>query len=148
MLKVVLWLSSVFLFVVKKLSGANITISGAPLPDGPVLFLANHFTRFETLAIAYVLFSKHNRIARSLADDTVFVGWLGEYLRFAGSVSTKNEARDCIIVDDFLSGDADWIIYPEGHMVKNKQITFDNGEFASIRRCVRGRCIRVPLRWH
>jgi esterase/lipase/1-acyl-sn-glycerol-3-phosphate acyltransferase len=129
MLKVVLWLSSVFLFIIKKLSGANITISGDPLPDGPVLFLANHFTRFETLAIPYVLFSKHNRIARSLADDTVFVGWLGEYLRLAGSVSTKNEARDCIIVDDFLSGNADWIIYPEGHMVKNKQITFDNGEF-------------------
>ena len=129
MLKAVLFLSSLFLYVIKKLSGANITLSGAPLPEGPVLFLANHFTRFETFVVPYVLYSKCKRIARSLADDTVFVGWLGEYMRLAGSVSTKNKARDCIIVDDFLSGRADWIIYPEGHMVKNKQITFDNGEF-------------------
>lgn len=129
MLRVILWLSSVFLFFIKNLSGANITISGAPLPKGPLLFLANHFTRFETLVVPYILLSKHGRVARSLADDTIFVGWFGDYLRLVGSVSTKNKARDCIIVDDFLSGDADWIIYPEGHMVKNKRITFDDGQF-------------------
>ncbi|MBW1749938.1 MAG: alpha/beta fold hydrolase [Deltaproteobacteria bacterium] len=129
MLKLVLCISSVFLFIIKKLSGANFTTSGEEVPDAPVLFLANHFTRFETFIVPYLLFNKRKRIARSLADDTVFVGWLGEYLRLAGSVSTKNKARDCIITDDFLSGKADWIIYPEGHMVKNKQITFDNGEF-------------------
>ncbi len=129
MLRIILWFSSVFLFIIKKLSGANITISGDPLPDGPLLFLANHFTRFETFVVPYVLFNSYKRIARSLADDTFFVGWLGEYLRLAGSISTKNKAKNCIIVGDFLTGRADWIIYPEGHMVKNKRITFDNGEF-------------------
>ncbi len=129
MLRVILWLSSVFLFIIKKLSGANITISGEPLPAGPVLFLANHFTRFETFVVPYIMFSRHKRIARSLADDTFFVGWLGEYLRLAGSISTKNTAKNCIIVGDFLTGHADWIIYPEGHMVKNKRISFDKGEF-------------------
>ncbi len=129
MIKVVLWISSLFIAIIKKLSGANITVSGEDLPDAPVLFLANHFTRFETFVVPYLLFSKHKRIARSLADDTVFVGWLGEYMRLAGSISNKNEARDCIITDDFLSGKADWIIYPEGHMVKNKEISFDDGEF-------------------
>ncbi len=129
MLKLALCISSVFLFIIKKLSGANFTTSGEALPDGPILFLANHFTRFETFVVPYLLFNKRKRIARSLADDTVFVGWLGEYLRLVGSVSTKHKARDCIIVDDFLSGDADWIIYPEGHMVKNKQIRFNKGEF-------------------
>ena len=129
MLKLVLFISSMFLYIIKKFSGANFTISGEILPDAPVLFLANHFTRFETFVVPYLLFNKRKRIARSLADDAVFVGLLGEYMRLAGSISTKNKARDCIIVDDFLSGKADWIIYPEGHMVKNKQITFDNGEF-------------------
>ena len=75
------------------------------------------------------MFSRYKRIARSLADDTFFVGWLGEYLRLAGSISTKNTAKNCIIVGDFLTGRADWIIYPEGHMVKNKRISFDKGEF-------------------
>jgi esterase/lipase/1-acyl-sn-glycerol-3-phosphate acyltransferase len=129
MLKLVLYISSMFIFIIKKLSGANFTTSDEELPDGPILFLANHFTRFETFAVTYLLFNKRRRIARSLADDTVFVGWLGGYMRLAGSISTKNKARDCIIADDFLSGKADWIVYPEGHMVKNKQITFDNGEF-------------------
>lgn len=136
MLKLVLWVSSVFLFVIKKLSGAHFTTSGESLPEGPVLFLANHFTRFETFVVPYLLFNKRKRIARSLADDTVFVGWLGKYMRLAGSISTKNKARDCIIADDFLSGKADWIIYPEGHMVKNKQISFNNGEF----------CIKTEMR--
>jgi len=129
MLKLVHHISSIFLFIIKKLSGANFTTSGEALPDGPVLFLANHFTRFETFVVPYLLFNKRNRVARSLADDTVFVGWLGSYMRLAGSISTKNKMRDCIIADDFLSGRADWIIYPEGHMVKNKKITYDNGEF-------------------
>ncbi len=129
MIKVVLWISSIFIYIIKKLSGANITINGEVPSNKPVLFMANHFTRFETFIIPYLLFSKFKRIGRSLADDTVFVGWLGEYMRLAGSISNKNKARDCIITDDFLSGNADWIIYPEGHMVKNKQITFDDGEF-------------------
>ncbi len=136
MLKLVLWISSLFLFVIKKLSGAHFTTSGETLSDGPVLFLANHFTRFETFVVPYLLFNKRKRIARSLADDTVFVGWLGGYMRLAGSISIKNKARDCIIADDFLSGKADWIIYPEGHMVKNKQISFDDGEF----------CIKTEMR--
>jgi len=129
MLKFILWLSSLLIYLIKKLSGANITVSGEVLPDAPVMFLANHFTRFETFVVPYVLFNKYKREGRSLADETVFVGMLGKYMRMAGSISNKNKARDCIITNDLLSGNADWIIYPEGHMVKNKEISFDKGEF-------------------
>lgn len=129
MLKLILWLSSVIIHLIRKLSGANITTSGEEIPEGPVLFLANHFTRFETFVVPYLLFSHKGRISRSLADDTIFVGWLGEYMRLAGTISNKNIERDCIILDDLLSGKACWIIYPEGEMVKNKQISYQNGEF-------------------
>jgi len=129
MLKLLLWFSSFVIYLVKKLSGARITVSGEALPDAPVLFLANHFTRFETVVVPYLLFSKFGRISRSLADDTFFVGWMGEYLRLIGTVSDKNKEKDCIILDSMLSGNADWIIYPEGNMVKNKQISFERGEF-------------------
>lgn len=129
MLKLILWISSLIVYLIKKLSGANITTSGEEIPKAPVLFLANHFTRFETFVVPYLLFSKHKHISRSLADDTVFVGWLGEYMRLAGTISNKNKERDCIILDDLLSGHADWIIYPEGQMVKNKQISYEQGEF-------------------
>jgi esterase/lipase/1-acyl-sn-glycerol-3-phosphate acyltransferase len=129
MLKLILWLSSLFIYLIKTLSGVNITVSGEVLPDAPVMFLANHFTRFETFVVPYVLYTKYNRQCRSLADETVLVGWLGKYMRLAGSISNKNKARDCIISNDLLSGNADWIIYPEGHMVKNKEITLHQGEF-------------------
>jgi esterase/lipase/1-acyl-sn-glycerol-3-phosphate acyltransferase len=129
MLKLILRISQFVIYLIKKLSGAHITSSGEAIPEAPVLFLANHFTRFETVIVPYLLFSRHQRISRSLADDTFFAGWMGEYLRLIGAVSDKNKEKDCIILDSMLSGSADWIIYPEGNMVKNKQIIFKQGEF-------------------
>jgi len=129
MLKLILRISQFIIYLIKKLSGARITTSGEVPPEAPVLFLANHFTRFETVVVPYLLFSEYGRISRSLADDTFFVGWLGEYLRLIGAVSDKSKEKDCIILDGLLSGKADWIIYPEGHMVKNKLIVYKEGEF-------------------
>ena len=122
-------LSSLIIGLARKLFGANITISGEGIPDSPVLFAANHFTRFETFVVPHMLYEKYGRISRSLADDSIFVGTLGRLMRWVGTISNKNRARDCIIVEDLLKGSSDWIIYPEGYMVKNKHITFDNGEF-------------------
>ncbi len=129
MLKLILWPSFFIIYLIKKFTGANITTSGEEIPKTPLLFLANHFTRFETLVVPYVLFSKHHRVSRSLADNTIFVGWMGEYMRLVGAISNKFKGRDCIILDDLLSGNADWIIYPEGEMIKNKLISYENEEF-------------------
>jgi len=130
-MRLALVFSSMVVGVVRKLSGANITISGEKIPDSPVLFVANHFTRFETFIVPHMLYKKHGRTSRSLADDAVFVGLLGKFMRWVGAISNKNTARDCIIVEDLLKGNSDWVIYPEGYMVKNKWITFDNGEFCT-----------------
>jgi esterase/lipase/1-acyl-sn-glycerol-3-phosphate acyltransferase len=130
-MRLALRFSSLLIGLVRKLSGANITISGEKIPDSPVLFVANHFTRFETFVVPYMLYKKYGRVSRSLADDSVFVGALGRFMRWVGTISNKNKARDCIIVEDLLKGSSDWIIYPEGYMVKNKRITFDNGEFCT-----------------
>ncbi len=129
-------LSSLIIGSIRKLSGANITICGEDIPDSPVLFVANHFTRFETFIVPYVLYEKYGRTSRSLADDSVFVGVLGKFMRWLGTISNKNKARDCIIIEDLLKGSSDWIIYPEGYMVKNKHISFDGDEF----------CTHSPLR--
>ncbi|PHS39430.1 MAG: acyltransferase [Sulfurovum sp.] len=123
--------SSLVIGLVRKLSGANITISGEEIPDSPVLFVANHFTRFETFVLPHMLYKEYGRSSRSLADDTMFVGFLGKFMSWVGTISNKNKARDCIIVEDLLKGNSDWVIYPEGYMVKNKRITFDMGEFCT-----------------
>lgn len=124
-------LSSVLIGTVAKVLGANITITGEEAPDASVLFVANHFTRFETFLLPYILYEKYGRTSRSLADDSVFVGTLGKFMRRLGTISNKNKARDCIIIEDLLKGTSDWIIYPEGYMVKNKRITFENDEFCT-----------------
>jgi 1-acyl-sn-glycerol-3-phosphate acyltransferase len=124
-------ISSLAIGLIRKLSGANITISGEALPESPVLFVANHFTRFETFVVPHMLYEKYDRPSRSLADDGLFVGLLGKYMRMLGTISNKNKTRDCIIVEDLLSGVSDWVIYPEGYMVKNKKITFTHGEFCT-----------------
>ena len=136
MIKFILYLSSVIIYFMKKLSGVTITTSGEVPKKGPILFLANHFTRYETLVVPYILFSQHKRVVRSLADDAIFVGWMGEYMKLAGSISNKSKVRDCIIIDDLLAGKLDWIVYPEGHMVKNKLITSNDGKF----------CVHTPMR--
>lgn len=124
--------TSVLIGFIRKLSGANISTSGEALPkDTSILFVANHFTRFETFVIPHMIYKTQGRSSRSLADDGVFVGFFGKYMKWAGALSNKNRSRDCIIVEDLLSGNDDWVIYPEGYMVKNKRITFTDGEFCT-----------------
>jgi len=130
-MRLALAFSSMIIGVVRKFSGANITVSGEELPDSPIMFVANHFTRFETFVVPHMLYKTYDRPSRSLADDSVFVGVLGKFMTWVGTISNKNKARDCIIVEDLLSGKADWVIYPEGYMVKNKRITFSEGEFCT-----------------
>ncbi|CAA6809341.1 MAG: Unknown protein [uncultured Campylobacterales bacterium] len=108
----------------KKLIGANIEVRGFENFDEsiPTLFVANHFTRFETFIMPYVLYSKNSQKVRSLADSSIFVGGLGKFLSRIGTVSTKDELRNEIILGDLVAGNCSWIIYPEGAMIKNKKV--------------------------
>ncbi len=111
------------------LSRARINIHGKEnIPEGALIFVSNHFTRFETLLLPYHLNRLTHLPVWSLADYNLFKTYLGRFLDKIGAVSTKNPDRDLLIVKSLLTGEAAWIIFPEGHMVKSKKVV-ERGRF-------------------
>jgi len=111
------------------LSKAEIRIHGEEnLPEGSSIFVVNHFTRIETLFIPYHIHKLVKIPVWSLADYQFFKGALGDFLEKVGAVSTKNPHRDLLIIKSLLTGEANWIIFPEGLMVKSKKIV-EKGRF-------------------
>ncbi|MCP4344315.1 MAG: alpha/beta fold hydrolase [Desulfobacterales bacterium] len=98
------------------------------VPDGSIIFVINHFTRIETMFIPSYIYDIARVPVWSLADYKLFKGPLGSYLNRVGALSTKNPDRDLLIVKSLLTGEAVWIIFPEGRMVKNKKI-IEKGQF-------------------
>ena len=98
-------------------------------PDMAIIFVANHFTRLETLLLPYII-HQHTRLEPwSLAAASLFHGRIGQYLKAVGSVSTEDPDRDQIIIRSLLRGDHPWIIFPEGAMIKDKRVVGDAGGY-------------------
>jgi esterase/lipase/1-acyl-sn-glycerol-3-phosphate acyltransferase len=111
------------------LSKARIRIHGEDkLSPGADIFVINHFTRIETLILpAYISKLTGDRIW-SLADGNLFTPALSSFFDSVGVVSTRDPDRDLLMVKTLLTGEASWIIYPEGRMVKSKKI-IEKGRF-------------------
>ena len=119
-------------FAVKTLSSvsrARIRIhDSANIQPPTVIYVVNHFTRMETVFLPYHILRLTDRPVWSLADYSLFVGVLKTFFDNVGVVSTKNPDRDQLIVRTLLTREADWIIFPEGMMVKDKKI-IEKGKF-------------------
>ncbi len=121
--------TSLAIKAITNLSKANITLYGEQnIPEGSNIFVINHFTRLETFLMPHVIFRLTKIPVWSLAYYELFKGAFGAYLEKVGAVSTKNPNRDRLIVKTLLTGEANWIIFPEGSMVKNKKI-IEKGRF-------------------
>lgn len=117
-------LSSYTLKTFSGFSKANIKISGQRnIPDGSIIFTANHFTRIETIFLPYHIHNITKKEIWSLTAAELFeVPVLQGFLKNLGAVSTGDSHRDELILKTLLSGNVQWIIFPEGMMVKNKKL--------------------------
>lgn len=106
-----------------QLSKLKINIHGKEnIPDGSIIFVANHFTRIETLFLPHHLHQLTGIPVWSLADYSLFKGPLAAIFDKLGVISTRDPDRDLLMVKTLLTGEAIWVIYPEGRMVKGKKI--------------------------
>ena len=116
--------------ILERILNTNIHVDGLEHLNGhPTLFVINHFTRAETLLIPYVLYKYRSNYVHSLASHNLFKGKLGELLTSLGVVSTNEPNRDKKIIGDLMCDRSDWLIYPEGVMVKNKKNLSRSGKF-------------------
>lgn len=120
--------AAIALNILEKILGSKFSVSGiSKLPKNPIMFVANHFTRAETFFIPYLIYKNTGRQVRCLADSSLYYGNLGKFLESVGTISTRNPNRDNIILKDLITGEYDWMIYPEGSMVKSKEIKHEQG---------------------
>jgi esterase/lipase/1-acyl-sn-glycerol-3-phosphate acyltransferase len=121
--------TGLFVKAISELSKAKIERHGTEqIPDGSIIFVINHFTRVETFLMPYEIFKLTGVPVWSLASYELFKGAFGGYLKRVGAVSTRNPDRDRLIVKTLLTGEANWIVFPEGRMVKNKKL-IEKGRF-------------------
>ncbi len=114
--------------ILEKVLGSKFSINGIEnLPSQPILFVSNHFTRFETFIVPYLIYKNTGRQVRCLADSSLYHGTLGKFLNSVGTISTKNSNRDNIILKDLITAEYDWMIYPEGSMIKSKETRKETG---------------------
>jgi esterase/lipase/1-acyl-sn-glycerol-3-phosphate acyltransferase len=108
-----------------KMIDANVTFGGEKNlePESPMFFCSNHFTRFETFVMPNIFYRKLHMKVRSLGDSSLFVGKFADVLDKLGTISTRNERRNEIILSDLMLAKHNWIIYPEGMMMKNKKVS-------------------------
>ncbi len=124
--------AEVSLKLLERLFRMKIDVDGLEHLNGhPTVFVINHFTRLETILLPYVLYKYQFNQVKSLAHHGLFHGVLGNMLSSLGVVSTRAPNRDNRIIGDLMCDRHDWLIYPEGRMVKNKKVYNKAGFFAS-----------------
>ncbi len=117
--------SGFVLNILEKILNANIEIKGVEnIPkNNPRIFVANHFTRMEAMIVPYALYNLTNKKVGVIADDSLFETYFGTFLKNLGAMRKSEPNRDQIIFKDLLTAQKDWMIFPEGRMVKAKDIS-------------------------
>ncbi|MBN1496017.1 MAG: alpha/beta hydrolase [Spirochaetes bacterium] len=132
-----------------KASGTDIRVHGKEnIPDQPVLYVINHFTRLETVLMPYIIKKNLSKFPISLADSQFFSGKMADLMEKVGAFSTTDKNRDAIMIGALLTDSHPVIIFPEGQMIKDKKM-IEKGKYmvynAGIRRPPHTGAARIAL---
>jgi len=119
------------LSLLEKILDANIQVKGIEnIPkNNPRIFIANHFTRTEAMLVPYTLYNLTGKKVGVIADESLFKSYFGSFLEKLGAMSTVNPNRNNHIIGDLVTSCKDWMIFPEGRMVKAKDISKIDSNF-------------------
>ena len=95
------------------------------------IFLFNHFARAETFIPQYCIYRETNALCRSIAASEFFAGndRFANLLRHVGAVPHDHPELMSLLATDILKG-RKVIIFPEGGMVKDRQVVDDRGGYS------------------
>jgi len=116
--------------LIEKFTKSSVSAEGVEyLSAHPTLFVVNHFTRMETALLPQALYKFNGQMVHSLADSSLFVGKFGSVLESVGALPINLPGRNEKIISELMRGTYNWVIYPEGAMVKNKKV-LDKGRLS------------------
>jgi esterase/lipase/1-acyl-sn-glycerol-3-phosphate acyltransferase len=112
------------LSLLEKILNANIEVKGIEnIPiNNPKMFIANHFTRTEAMLVPYTLYNLTGKKVGVIADDSLFKSFAGNFLSNLGAIKTSDQTKYEHIIGDLITSCKNWMIFPEGRMVKAKDI--------------------------
>ncbi len=122
-------------FVLKALEkslSVNVALHGDhQLLESGQIFLFNHFSRFETFIPQYLIYRQTGCYSRSIAGAEFFKGdtALSSYLRAVGAVPNRHPRLLPFLAEEILKG-RKVIIFPEGGMVKDRQVIDQKGDYS------------------
>lgn len=125
----------------KKLLSVNVKLlSEKSVIEQGEIFLFNHFARFETFIPQYLIYEETGNYCFSVAHSEFFAGddVLANYLASVGAVPHDHEDLLPILTRQIFKG-RKIIIFPEGGMVKDRQVLDHKGEYSIFSRSSMGR---------
>lgn len=126
---------------IKKLLSVNVKLHGekAQIEQGDIL-LFNHFSRFETFIPQYLIYEETGIYCCAVAAAEFFSGddVLANFLSNVGAIPHDHENLLPLLAKQILRG-RKVIIFPEGGMVKDRQVIDNTGEYSIFSRTAKDR---------
>lgn len=126
---------------VRNLLGVRIKLhhQASQIEDGDI-FLFNHFARMETFIPQYLIYKETGAFCRSIAAADFFKGndRFTEVLYDLGAVPNDHPDLVPLLARDILKG-RKIVIFPEGGMVKDRQVLDEEGNYSVYSRSAKSR---------